>query len=408
MTTEQLFQKRMKHSWRQAIHILVSISRGSGFPILIGMIVIFFYMGYQQFLTWYPADFPLALMLAIVYAPIITFTNIRTWLQKADLIFLLPLEHRMQSYFKQSLIYTGSVDLIRMLFLFSVAYPVFRLHMGSSLDYLLTLCWMIALQIMNLLLKWNVLRSKQLFTPFQQKLWDLLRVFIIFFALYTFLQHYWSGALISIIIMLVLLFQSQRNASRIYPWEKMIQIESNTRVRFLNWVNWFVDLPFHAERTIYARKWLMWIIQKTERHQDAFLYLYTRSFIRDRDLFPMYLRINFFFACLIIFIPSVFFQFFAIALSMILEAIQLLDIANPNRYPIWISLYPQQNTLQWSRLIRNLLFVQMFFLSFVAYFSNIPLLSICTLLLIGGISIVLYVYLYLPFKFKKANPTLLG
>lgn len=403
MTTESLFQKRKQEAWWYTLKILKLISSGGGFPLIIGAMLLLFYFSYVQFLKWLPTEFPVTLLLVLVYSPIIATKTIRTWMKPADTVFLLPMEERMSNYFRKALSYNFTMQAIRFVFLFSLAYPLIRLRVSDNLAYFGFLCLALILVLWNILLFWFQFRQKSTLSMIQWRLSYLLRLSINFLFLYCLFSTLWVGFIISILVACLLLYRSWRQTPAYpYPWINLIAMEKRLTARYLSIANWFIDLPQESQ-PVRSRNLLVKILRLfTSKNKDPFTYLYWRSYIRDPELLSMYIRLHIFFAFTMYFLPFLSAQIIVILLGLLLTAMQLNDLDQPNQYPLWVRLYPYPNKHALSHLIMTLLTIQAILLNviFFAIMSNqtgFILLNIgFDLIVSAGIC-----YVYLPNRQKK-------
>src|SRR5690625_1409060 len=117
---------------------------------------------YQQWLAQLPDDFPLAWIIGIVFGLLVSYAPISTLLQEADLVFLIPAEHKMNDYFRSALIYSFISQLLALLFVVAALSPLyfhsFPDRGGSA--YLLTLLLILLFKAWNLITNWWLLKIR--------------------------------------------------------------------------------------------------------------------------------------------------------------------------------------------------------------------------------------------------------
>jgi predicted ABC-type exoprotein transport system permease subunit len=407
MNPKALFRQRTQKAWIHAIRIIRMLSSSAGFPLLIGACLILFYLAYQQLLHILPASFPVPIALSLLYAFVLTSRSHRTWLQAADTVFLLPMENEMKAYFQASLRYNAIVQWLRWSLLFSIAWPLFRLRIGSFALYVLIWLLLSLMLYWNIRVLWLLLHRRASLTRWQWYGWYLLRYLLNFVLITALCRQMWSGLfLVSLIAGFILWRLLQTTPAWPYPWYGLLAMEQRLQRRYQRIANWFVDLP-GAGRTILPRKWWTRLLRFCQRRPTVESYLYWRSFLRDQDMFPLYLRMQLFFGVLLWFLRYPLLQGGAILLSLLLTAIQLPDLAKSSRYPYWLRLYPYASAKALPELMAILLSIQAVILNllFLIYTANftLPLTTLVMSLILAWV----YSYLLYPLyqRRKEQSPS---
>ena len=83
-------------------------------------VALFFFLSalayyYQQWLAALPESFPTAWVVGIAFGLIASYSPVRTLLKEPDLVFLLPAEYQLDTYFKRSLYYSFIVQIYTVL-----------------------------------------------------------------------------------------------------------------------------------------------------------------------------------------------------------------------------------------------------------------------------------------------------
>ncbi|WP_083465437.1 ABC transporter permease [Thalassobacillus sp. C254] len=92
------------------------------FFLVIGSIFIYYF---NLFLQWIPSQISVEVILSLFITFFLMRTNIRTFVKRADILFLLALEVKLKSYFIKSLVYSFVIDVIKMLSLITVLLSLF-------------------------------------------------------------------------------------------------------------------------------------------------------------------------------------------------------------------------------------------------------------------------------------------
>lgn len=407
MNPKTLFRHRTQKAWLHAIQIIRMLSSSAGFPLLIGACLILFYIAYQQLLHILPTSFPVPIALGLLYAFILTSRSLRTWLQTADTVFLLPMENEMKVYFQECFRYNVIVQWLRWSLLFSIAWPLFRLRIGSFVLYVLIWLLLSLMLYWNIRVLWLLLHRRASFTRWQWYGWYLLRYLLNFVLITALCRQMWSGLLlVSLIAGFILWRLLQTTPTWPYPWYALLAIEQRLQQRYYRIAAWFIDLP-GSGRTILPRKLWIRLLRFCQRRPTVESYLYWRSFLRDQDMSPLYLRMQLFFGVLLWFLQYPFLQSGAILFSLLLTAIQLPDLAKSSRYPYWLRLYPYASSKALPQLMMILLSIQTLLLNLLfSLYTATYLLPLATLL-VGFILSWSYSYLFYPLyqRQKQQRPS---
>jgi ABC-2 type transport system permease protein len=340
MSTSQLFTKRMQSSWNRAIRIIRLIAGGGGTPLFAGLTLIFLYFGYQRFLEWLPAHFPVVVLLSIIFSLLLTSNRLRTWIQPPDLVYLLPMEAKMKDYFHVSLIYSTVVQLVQLAMVMGLSYPLFRVRLGSSAEFGFTFLLLASLQVWNAGVGWYEVRL----SPFRSSrvigAFRLARWLDNFGLVFLVLQKQWIWFILSLPVPLGSLWYIRSITPAFpYPWKKLREQEQQTLAKYRALAGWFVDLP-EARATVKPRTWVIGIMNRLFPKQKPLPYLYWRSFFRYGELFSIYVRLVGWAVFMGFILPNPWVVAGILLLSIWMFGVQLPAIADERHYPIWIRLYP--------------------------------------------------------------------
>lgn len=389
---DNLFYERRNRSWIQALKIIRLISSSSGFPILVGILLILLYMGYVQLLELLHPPFPIELILALLIAWSITFSTFRTWLQKPDTIFLLPMEDKLTHYFQASLRYNRLLHFLKISLILILLYPFFSISLNNSFVILIFFLLIVTYQVIYTRLCWDLLKIGNKWLK-----WGLF--FFHFLCIDSLLEKRWIlFAFSSIILFSVLISIRKSTPFYPWPWTLLINLEQKRVSLYHNMASWFIDLP-RKKQVVKRRTFLVGFLQLFEKKQPpVFSYLYWRRFLRDDDYLYPYLRLLLFFSILIMILSHPYFILFLYTISLFLTAIQLPTLANADQYPIWMKLYPKQTEKGLSHVSFPLLGLQSTLLSIIAWLVYPQWLFSFYLFLSGWLFTMGYGLLYLPYK----------
>jgi ABC-2 type transport system permease protein len=406
MKSEQLFKQRKAASWAKAIRIIQLIIGGGGTPIVVGAMIIFLSIAYARLIKWIPPETPLPLILAILLSLPLTFSFLRTWIQSADLTFLLPMEPHLQGYFRQSLLYSMQVHLFRLAVILLILFPLYQQRLGDSQQFWLIFVLLCLLQIYNTYLGWLEDRLTSVQSKSRIYMWAVFRWLVNVWVSYFLLSKLeWIDLLTLLVPLAHLLYFRSITPAYPYPWVLWKEREQKTIANYYALAGWFVDLREHRY-TVKERRWITWIMEKIARRQTAYSYLFWRIFFRQGDFFATYLRILLWGLMILLFIPHLGVLAAVDLLSIWLLISQLPQMTRIERYPVLFRLYPllpQERNRSFSYLCLGLLSFLCLFLTLVAWIVGLPL-SQALLIQLGSLIISYLVsFFYLPKQLNKES-----
>lgn len=336
----QLFWNRMKSSWMRAIQYLKQIVNGGGTPLFIGMMIIFVYLGYTELLKTLSDDFPLIPLISFLVAIFISFSRMRTWIQPADVTFLLPLEAKMAPYFRASLIYSSLMGLIRLFLLALFLSPLYLVKIGSTLDFLIQFAFFALLQVWNTWAYWHLLRLSFQHQNLSIRIIHMIRFLVNWgWTLAIFTKSGWVCLLLTFITFIASWGLIRQTSELPYPWLDLQKREQKILARYLTIARWFGNIP-GAPNPIQPRKWIFYILDKLFPKAPAYSYLFWRTLLRRTDFLQTYIGTGIWAAFIIFSLPYPWIIFATCLAGIWIVGSQLPSLLRPNLYPIWIQLYP--------------------------------------------------------------------
>jgi ABC-2 type transport system permease protein len=309
------------------------------------VIVVLFLLGtaafyYQEWIATLQPDFPAAWIIALVLSSVLTYSPIQTFLTEADKIFLLPLETRLNDYFRKSIVFSLSLQSYLLLMVLAVLMPLHvKIHDADFKSFFILLIALILIKWLNILIRWNV----QYFIEKNVRLTDSVIRFCINVVLLYFIfsgaQLIFVAVPIAALILLNLYYQKQAKDKGL-KWEQLIEDEERRMNAFYRVANMFTDVPKLRDRTK-RRKWLDWLVNVIPYRQDlAFSHLYLRTFARSGDYFGLLVRLSLIGGAALYFLTYGPGQIFLALLFMYLTGFQLLPLWNHHQNKLWVGLYP--------------------------------------------------------------------
>jgi ABC-2 type transport system permease protein len=220
------------------------------------------------------------------------------------------------------------------------AYPLYRVSLGSSSEFAISFLLLAIIQVWNVLIHWHEIRLSTVRSS--RWIWSstFVRWLVNVVTTMVILEKVWTGLIALFpVLSLIFLYVQKITPAFPYPWAKLRDQEQRTLAKYYATARWFFDLP-QVPTTIKRRKVLIQLLDRFLPKQQAFAYLYWRSFVRKSELFSIYLRLIVWVMFMTVILPYPWFIVFLYLLGLWLFAIQLPAIANHRLYPIWVRLYP--------------------------------------------------------------------
>lgn len=315
MEIETLWQKRCYSYYKKMMRYFSLIASSVFYSILlIGSIFAYYYI---QFLQWIPDSFPIELLASFLLSLCFVQTKVRTFIEKADGVFLLPLEEKLTSYFRKSYYYTTSIDGLKMVVLLSIITPLIQswMHFGS----IIVIAGIIAL---NIYFAWSI---QWMISRTQTIIHTLIRFLSLWSILYFVFADKWFVAIIILLINIGFIYYIYGAESRRVNWGYLTSQEERTVLQIYKFVNIYVDVP-QLKYSYKQRKWLSWLVKKAipYQHSSFFRYLFALLFVRYNSFYYLYIRLTFIGFILIYFLPS--YQWIAVLLILFMTGYQLLPL----------------------------------------------------------------------------------
>lgn len=297
-----------------------------------------FSIAYRLFLGWVTPAFPWELLCAAVMLIPLAGGKVRTYLQDADIIFLLPHERGMSQYLqsamRRALIFQTAVVIAVWLLI----WPLYAkmTASGGPAFILMLLVW--------LLFKWVLLFGKwtelQLQEPGMRRWFVLLRWVLA--ALSAYAMYAWRmpyGILFLAVGSLVYLGLLRLPNKYIVHWMLLIDWEKRHRASVYRLLNWFIDVPQvqgKARNTRVPKGWLQLV---PFRPSSSYIYMYTLIWLRS-ELLGITFRLTVLGIVILASLHSEWASTIAYIAFALFGALQLSDLKRYYRVHIWHRIYP--------------------------------------------------------------------
>ncbi|PSL45151.1 ABC-2 type transport system permease protein [Salsuginibacillus halophilus] len=341
MSPEKLWGERVQAFWDTAFRYLRLIGN-SGFMFALYILVLVGSYYYSTFLEWLPETFPVVFILAAVFSLLLTRSPVRTFLKEGDLVFLLPLEMRLRSYFRASVLYSAAFQTAGIVVLMVVLSPLFLDRISSDGSYWFYTVALLALaKLWNSACRWAEYRLQDTKTR-DMHVWLRLIVNAVFtFLLFQAAPLYFTLIVLAAMVFVYKFYYEPLLSKHRVKWQQVLEMEERLLTTFYRMANMFTDVP-HIKGTVKERRWISrWVDRLPYRRQSVFTFMYAKAFIRARDYFGIYIRLTTAAAVFIYASPNVWLAFGLLFLFIFMTGQQLLTLyfhfdtkALPDLYPL--------------------------------------------------------------------------
>ncbi|MFT8391480.1 MAG: ABC transporter permease [Sporolactobacillus sp.] len=326
-----LWRRRCRDNFSMQLRYWNLISKNSGLMFFVYAMLLAGAFYYKQWLDSLPPQFPSGWLLAAGFTALVIVSPIRTFLHRADTVFLLAAEGRMAGYFVRSCIYSFAVQSLLLAGCLVIGAPLYFHGTGAnSYPYGFITLVLFIVKAWNVYVHWLEQRIEDVF-PFV-----LLRCALTFLLLEAlFNAQPWVMPLTCFAVMVIATFILYRRqaSTRLLNWERLLSMENREAMHFLRFANLFTDVP-QLRRHVRERRWLTrWFPVRLFDQADVFRQLFIKTFCREDDYFGLSLRLT------LIGIVTIYFLAFGpwtalISASFVyLTGLQLL--------PLWRHPFPQ-------------------------------------------------------------------
>jgi ABC-2 type transport system permease protein len=358
---------------------------------------------YKQWLSELSATFPYEWVMAVFLGVVLTTSSVRTFLKEPDIVFFLPIEHKMSSYFRSGFIYSFVIHSLMVVAVFFILVPMYIQFTNNTFSQVILILF-----ILIILKGWNLLLSQRMFyfIESETRIFDKTLRFI--FNLIFLALLFETGSFIYLLILLIvaLLWLGAFvliTRGKTIKWEALIKEEVKQSSRFYRIANLFIDVP-HLRNEVKPRRWLDWVSGSIPfQKEKLFDFLYLKTFIRSGEYLGLYVRLVVIAGFLVIGVKFPYAGLIIVPFFIYLSGLQLLALYKEHDHKIWLDLYPVSNSERLQAFF-NLLFKLMvgkgILLSILLLWGE----GIVTGLLSGIVSVsfsFLFVHYYLKKKLTK-------
>lgn len=357
---------------------------------------------YSEWVRTLAADFPVGIIMSVVLALFIAISPVHTLLKEADIVFLLPLEMKLGSYFKKGIRLSFIIQGYPLLLLLAAFMPMYVKVTGNGFNtFFLLLAVVLILKFWNLQLHWMMLKLSDR----SAHLFDLLvRYLLSAMLLYFIIEEasYWFIGVMILLMAAFTLYFREVVKNKPLKWELLIEKEQGRMQAFYRAANMFTDVP-HLKGQVKRRRWLDPVFSRIPYgSSNTYQFLFARTIVRTSEFSGLVLRLTIIAIVLIIFSSNLYFSVAISLLFIYLTGFQLIPMLRKHDLNIWTSLYPvartQKRTAFLALLIKVLLSQAMLFGIFAAIGNFIEGVIVGAAAIIFGL---LFVRIYAPGRIAK-------
>ncbi len=341
-----LWNERVKAYWQETLRYLRLIGN-SGFLFTIYILVIIGSYYYSVLLKWLPDNFPAMIVFVAVFAHFLTRGYVRTFVKRADMVFLLPYEAKLNLYFRASKWYSYAFQGAVLIVVMIVLTPLFTKYAAEKAGHVLfVLLFLLLVKGWNVLVSWE---EERLQSNAERRMHFLFRG--VFNAVFVFLLFSGAGMMylcILAILMALLYYFYYRKLERTHSikWEHLIEVEERSLLQFYRIANMFTDVP-QLQHQVRERGYMNWLLPLLAKEKTSvYHYLFARSFIRANDYAGIYIRLALVAAIVLAFLPNGWLELVVFLLFMHMVTNQLATIWYHYDTSEMIDLYPVDATMK--------------------------------------------------------------
>ncbi|MBS4210692.1 ABC transporter permease [Bacillus sp. FJAT-50079] len=295
---------------------------------------------YSEWVKTLDSGFPVGILMAAVLAIFLAASPIQTLLKEADIVFLLPLEVKLETYFKKGKRLSFITQAYIILLVLAAFMPMYAQVTGKGFKpFFLFLAIALIVKYWNIILHWYMLKMNDraiwLYDWLIRYLFSaLLMYFIIVEA------SFWYIGVVVILMAAFTVYFRELVKKKPIQWELLIDKEQGRMQAFYRTANMFTDVP-HLKGQVKRRKWLDFIFARIPYGSDqTYRFLFARTLVRTSEFSGLIIRLSLIAAGLLLFYGNIYFSVAISLLFIYLTGFQLMPMLRKHNWTIWTQLYP--------------------------------------------------------------------
>jgi ABC-2 type transport system permease protein len=374
----------------------------SGFiAFIFGVFIVGIYF-YNKTLETLPTSFPYAWITTPVLLLALAISPIRTFVKKADGVFLLSAENQMYGYFRKSWSYSFIIQSILVILACLSVWPLYRHCLGDRKESMLLLILFLLLnKALHLLSRW--MEGRLVYKRDQSQIQGLrwILALIIVYVLFTY------GLILAGLILLlsssIIFLLLRRSSLHTINWDFLIKAEQRHLALHYLFYSWFIDVPQRTTSPKHRALWSQWTRLYAFFPANSFLYLYTKTFLRS-ELFSIMQRVTLLALIIIVSTPNGIAKIVIYGIVILISMVQISALEQQHRYSFWLSIYPLQP--EWrvtalAKIIFSVISMQSLLLAFVLLFVHVSFLLVLFICSLSCLFCALYSFVVYPRKLRR-------
>ena len=359
-------------------------------------------LAYQNYLEFVQpgAWLPRVLLLFIVFLVIFS-GSIRTLVEPADAVFLLPKEKELNEVMKKNLLYSLLFHNFYTIILGILSLPLLnavqQTNAGNQTFYI------------GALILWKSTHGIHAYYALKQHQDDkkrLIRYTIYILSLIGLYTSIFASVVIGFFIALtaalilaayVFIYTKDEN----WDWEALIETEQRRTQKIYSIINMFIETPY-SKHKVKRLKFMDFLFGFSAFTKNAEIYYLSRMFVRNYNFSGLYLRLVLIGSIALYFSNSWVINSVISVLFLYLIGFQLIPLRQPFKKSIYFRLYPNTDTDKINS-IQKLILILLVGGTLVYSLASINSgwIAAGTVLLMNSLFIWLFIYGYLPKRLNK-------
>lgn len=316
----------------------VSYAIRSGLGAVIGILCIVGAAYYSYMLQLEVPIFDYRWLCGATIFLVLIICPVRTFIQKADLLYMLPLEHVMiRNYFPVALRRSWFVQLGILTLVWIILFPLLERHYNMSIAVGCGI-WgiLIVYKSLLLLVRWRANQwEDERYTVVER--WGRLAVAAV--GVLPIWYTTWKMVpLVGSVALLYAVLSGYPKRHRIH-WQRVVQQEERTVARWLHFFNWFVDVESIQNEAKRRKSFDLFTRIVPYGKQSAFEYLYIRVLLRTELLGTVVRLVLVGMVCVSV-LQGWLVKLVAYGLFAWLSAVQLRSLQQAHVHSEWMHVYP--------------------------------------------------------------------
>lgn len=357
---------------------------------------------YQQLLKTISPDFPIVLLISLLFGLLCTSGQVMTFFKGPDLYYLLPLEKKMKVYFIRSFLITYLIQIYVLLMFLGIIYPLYKKFLlGETTSFVVFMVIIFLLKGYHLYISLLHTVNKGIFNRGFDFCLRLIGTFLFIYGLLSKWNSIYFLIPIVVLAVYAILIQTKSKNKRV-QWERNVKLDATRLANFYRIANMFTDVP-SIQQQVKRRKWADPIIKKFNP-KNAADYLLIRTFIRNGNYLSMFLRQLVVGAFVVNIIPTLLGKLVIGLLFLYIIGIQNISILKQYNYHLLWIIYPytnDENKKSISTLLYILLIVCCLVFSIIAFIKGIALLGCILMLIIYCLFSMWFIKFYVSKRLKQ-------